>query len=79
MSRNNLMMIDLEGVNNALNKQELTRINLSDNQLTEFGVPDNRTLVDLNLAGNSLTELSCATPTICVASTCRATLWPQST
>ena len=58
MSRNNLMMIDLEGVNNALNKQELTRINLSDNQLTEFGVPDNRTLVDLNLAGNSLTELS---------------------
>ena len=57
LADNNLYTVDLEGFNNAWNKQWLTDINLSHNNLSEFSVPDNRTLTDLNLAGNNISQL----------------------
>lgn len=58
LANNNLSAVDLEGNVGAFHKVSLGYINLSNNNLTEFYVPDNRTLIDLDLSGNRITTIA---------------------
>lgn len=58
LSNNNLYLLDLAGDNAGTTKVSLHDIILAHNYLTEFEVPDNRTLVKLDLSYNQLTTMS---------------------
>lgn len=57
LSENQLSVIDLKGPHDGLNKIMLGDIDLSENNLTEFNVPDNRTLIHLDLSDNQIAEI----------------------
>lgn len=58
LSDNNLSSINLAGPSDALNKVRLGDINLAGNNLSEFHVPDNRTLINLDLSRNKIETIS---------------------
>ena len=58
LSNNNLYSLNLAGTNGGTSKINLNYIRLAHNYLSEFEVPDNRTLVNLDLSYNKISSLS---------------------
>lgn len=58
LSGNDLTTINLRGINGAYEKNQLTDINLSNNQLTSVKLNDMFAIHHLNLAHNNLAEMS---------------------
>ena len=58
LSDNKLYSINLDGPYAGLNKLRLGDIKIARNNLTEFEISDNRTLVSLDLSGNKIEKMS---------------------
>ncbi|MCM1108622.1 MAG: hypothetical protein NC388_06155 [Clostridium sp.] len=58
LTGNHFSSLNIRGVNDAYQKNLLHTINLSNNELQEVTLNDNRTIYDLNLSNNKLTEFS---------------------
>lgn len=58
LTGNHFRSLNIRGANDAYQKNLLGDINLSNNELTEVTLNDNRTIRNLNLSNNKLTELS---------------------
>lgn len=58
LTGNHFTSLNIRGVNDAYQKNLLTDINLSNNELTTITLNDMRTIHNLNLSHNKLTELS---------------------